>query len=72
MARFILNQNQQPTGDYEVHNKSAGCSYMPQQQNQLDLGEHQNCHGAGAYAKSKWHGYRINGCFYCCNPCHTT
>ena len=72
MPRFIINKNQQPNGDNEVHNATTGCSYMPRPENQVDLGSHLNCHGAVAYAKGQWLNARINGCYYCCNSCHTS
>lgn len=72
MATFILNQTQQRNGDHEVHNKTVGCTYMPARENQIELGEHATCHGAVLSAKQRWPGSRINGCYYCCNPCHTT
>ena len=72
MERFVLNQNVQANGDYEVHNVTTGCTYMPQPQNQIDLGYHASCHGEVAEAKSKWPTARINGCFWCCPACHTS
>ncbi|ANH68550.1 hypothetical protein [Mitsuaria sp. 7] len=72
MAQFIINKNVQANGDYEVHNLSAGCNYMPLPQNQIDLGEHSSCSGAVAAAKKQWPNDRINGCYYCCRACHTT
>lgn len=72
MSKFIVNQQQQANGDHEVHNLTAGCNYMPLVQNQVALGEHANCHGAVALAKRTWPQNRINGCYYCCNACHTS
>lgn len=72
MPKFIVNRNAQFNGDHEVHNTTTGCSYMPESGNQIDLGTHATCHGAVAYAKQQWPGDRINGCYYCCNPCHTS
>lgn len=72
MPRFIINKNAQPNGDHEVHNASTGCAHMPLPASQIDLGQHTTCHGAVAYAKRQWPGKRIDGCFYCCNPCHTS
>lgn len=72
MPRFIINKNAQANGDHEVHNATIGCSYMPQQANQVDLGTHLSCAGAVTNAKSKWPGLRINGCYYCSISCHTT
>ena len=72
MARFIINKNQQPNGDHEVHNKTIGCSYMPEIANQIDLGIHGSCYSAVRKAQTDWPGKRINGCFYCANTCHTS
>lgn len=73
MPKFILNKNQQPNGDYEVHNATTGCSWMPEPSNQIDLGNHLTCHGAVAFAKAQYpEKRRTNGCAYCCKACHTT
>ncbi len=72
MQRFVINKNQQANGDHEVHNATAGCSYMPNPENQVNLGQHSSCHNAVAYAKRQNPNLRINGCFYCCRPCHTS
>lgn len=72
MPRFIINKNAQPNGDHEVHNLTDGCAYMPNPENQIDLGYHSNCYGAVAKAKQEWPNARINGCYYCCNECHTS
>ena len=71
MPHFIVNRNAQPnSGDHEVHNKTAGCNYMPDPTNQKDLGYHDSCHGAVTEAKKTYSD--SNGCYYCCNACHTT
>jgi len=72
MPHYIINRNQQSNGDYEVHDKQAGCKYMPNTENEIDLGWHSSCHGAVAFAKQKLPYKKINGCFYCCNACHTS
>jgi len=71
MSEFILNRNVQENGDYEVHNVTAGCLYMPFEQNQIPLGSHLTCSGAITRAKNNYPHHRINGCYYCCNACHT-
>jgi hypothetical protein len=72
MAKFVINQNRQANGDHEVHNESTGCLYMPNPGNQVDLGYHNSCQDAVSYAKRENPNHRINGCFYCCKPCHTS
>lgn len=72
MSKFIINKNQQTNGDHEVHNLTTGCSFMPQTQNRIGLGEHTHCSGAISLAKRNWPKARINGCYYCFNSCHTS
>jgi len=72
MDKYILNKNQQANGDYEVHNITTGCGYMPNIENQIDLGSHQTCHQAVSEAKRRWSSGRVNGCYYCCRACHTS
>ena len=72
MAKFIINSNQQSSGDYEVHNKTAGCSFMPKPENQVDLGDHLSCQSAVLHAKRQWPTAKINGCYYCSTACHTS
>lgn len=72
MPSFIVNRNEQANGDYEVHNTTTGCSHMPLQENQVSLGTHPSCTGAVAAARATWANAQINGCYYCCNPCHTS
>jgi hypothetical protein len=72
MHRFIINKQQQNNGDFEVHNATTGCSFMPQLQNQVELGFHDDCSGAVAKAKAANPTLRINGCYYCCRACHTS
>ncbi|MCW8345986.1 hypothetical protein MD535_08190 [Vibrio sp. ZSDZ65] len=72
MSRFIMNTNAQRNGDHEVHEVASSCSHMPLASNQEDLGIHASCRGAVALARVRHPNYRINGCYYCCNSCHTS
>jgi len=74
MPNFIINNNQQPSGDYEVHNSTTPCSYVSLIKNKTELGFHASCSGAVAEAKRRFpeQAKSINGCFYCCRSCHTT
>ncbi|MAO93003.1 MAG: hypothetical protein CMM78_11315 [Rhodospirillaceae bacterium] len=67
MAFYYVNKNAQNNGDHEVH--TTGCSFMPDPANRLSLGEHSNCSTAVAKAKQTYR--QSNGCYYCCNSCHT-
>ncbi|AZC39730.1 hypothetical protein C4K37_5367 [Pseudomonas chlororaphis subsp. piscium] len=72
MQSFVVNKNVQSNGDYEVHNTTTGCSFMPLLENQIPLGNYLNCVGAVAAARARWANEQINGCYYCCTPCHTS
>ncbi|TFD96437.1 hypothetical protein E2605_09735 [Dysgonomonas capnocytophagoides] len=70
MKKYYLNNNQQSNGDYEVH--SEDCKYLPYEHNRTSLGMFYNCKDAVTEAKRLYPYRRINGCYYCCNPCHTS
>ncbi|WP_075478270.1 hypothetical protein [Moritella viscosa] len=72
MPTFIVNKNAQANRDHEVHNTTTGCSYMPNPENQVSAGTHATCAGAVAEVKANNPTLRINGCYYCCNACHTS
>ena len=65
--KYYVNKKAQPNGDHEVH--VEGCAYLPIKENQLELGEFSNCQDAVQKAKSSFS--TVNGCYTCCNPCHT-
>lgn len=68
MARYYVNKNAQSNGDHEVH--KVGCSWMPEQENRIYLGDFLSCHDAVREAKK--HYSQSNGCYYCCPACHTS
>ncbi len=67
MATYYVNKNEQPTGEHEVHVSS--CSYLPSLENRSYLGEFTNCADAVRAAKRQY--ANSDGCYYCCNACHT-
>jgi len=71
MPKYIINNNQQNTGEHEVHNETSNCTHLPHPSNRINLGFHANCHYAVAQAKRLYPGKKIDGCFYCANECHT-
>lgn len=64
MSRHFVNDHAQPTGEHEVHKE--GCGFTPILK--TDLGYHSNCQSAIEEAKKKYSN--VDGCYYCCNPCH--
>ncbi len=67
MARYYVNTNKQSNGDNEVH--TTGCSFLPNAENRVYLGDFNSCGPAVAEAKRR--GYNANGCYYCSRACHT-
>jgi hypothetical protein len=65
---YYVNKNAQSNGDHEVHR--TGCSYMPEVNNRIYLGDFSNCKDAVKEAKK--HYSQSNGCYYCSNECHTS
>ncbi len=67
MAAYYVNKNAQSNGDHEVH--TTGCAHMPELANQVYVGDFPSC--VPAVAKAKQQYSKANGCYYCCNECHT-
>lgn len=65
---YLVNKNAQSNGDHEVHKET--CSYLPNPENQKYLGNFSNCHDAVREAKK--YDKDADGCYYCCNECHTS
>lgn len=68
MARYYVNKNAQSNGDHEVH--TSGCSFVPEVDNRVYLGDFDRCQPA--VSKAKEHYSQVNGCYYCSNSCHTS
>lgn len=68
MSFYYVNQNGQSNGDHEVH--TTGCSFMPARQNRIYLGDFSSCYPAVRAARE--HYRQSNGCYCCCNACHTS
>jgi len=63
---YYINTNAQLTGEHEVH--EDGCYWLSLVVNKKYLGLHENCQEA--VQQARWLGYKPDGCYYCCNPCH--
>ncbi|PFA68433.1 hypothetical protein CN378_07535 [Bacillus sp. AFS015802] len=68
MAQFYVNQNQQSSGEHEVH--MEGCDFMPFEKNLLELGGHSSCSSAIEKARETFDN--VNGCRHCAPDCHTS
>lgn len=67
MTRYYVNKNAQSNGDHEVHTSS--CTWLPEKDNRIYLGEFATCKSAVTEAKKTYE--KSNGCFYCSKTCHT-
>lgn len=67
MAYYYVNKNAQANGDHEVHKQ--GCSFMPEANNRIYLGDFLSC--SPAVQKAKEYHSQANGCYYCSPACHT-
>lgn len=67
MARYYVNMNAQSNGDHEVH--TGTCSFLPNPENRLYLGEFESCAPAVREAKRRY--AQSNGCYYCARACNT-
>jgi hypothetical protein len=68
MSRYYVNKNAQANGDHEVH--TTGCSFMPNPENRIYLGDFSTCSPAVIEAKN--HYAKADGCYHCSRACHTS
>lgn len=65
--KYYVNDHAQPNGDHEIHVTS--CKYYDPIASKIYLGEFELCQEAVRVAKRRYS--MANGCFTCCQPCHT-
>ena len=65
--RYYVNSNPQDNGDHEVHR--SDCSFLPDRENLVYLGDFLSC--SDAVRKAREHFNQVNGCYYCSSACHT-
>jgi len=68
MKNYLVNKKAQSNGDHEVH--IPECLFLPDIENRKNLGYFSTCHGAVVEAKKTYS--QSNGCYFCCNDCHTS
>lgn len=67
MPYYCVNKNALSAGEHEVHENN--CNHLPDVNNQKDLGWHSDCESAVKKAKETYSN--VDGCYYCCEDCHT-
>jgi len=68
MESYYVNTQAQLNGDHEVH--ASSCIFMPSLSNRKYLGVFLSCADAVKEAKKTYP--KSNGCYFCCNVCHTS
>lgn len=68
MPNFIINRDSQENGNYEIHNAKTGCHSLPAEENQVDLGWHEDCNGAVRYAQELYP--EVKDRIICCTRCN--
>jgi len=63
--KYYVHSKAQSNGDHEVHNED--CSYLPEPQNRIYLGEFSNCKDAVDAARTFYSD--VDGCYYCSREC---
>jgi len=67
MKKYYANIQVNYNIDHEAH--IEGCSYLPQVENRIYLGQFTNCKEAITEAKKYFE--RVNGCQLCVSECYT-
>lgn len=67
MPAYYVNKQEQSNGDHEVHRPI--CAYFPSMADAEYLGDYSNCYSAVVVARTYYS--QVNGCKFCCLPCHT-
>ena len=70
MAKYVVNKNAQSDGYHEVHNEET-CNHLPEPHNRVSVGNYNSCSSAVAACKNENTSFKIDGCYYCSNACHT-
>ena len=65
-VHYFINKHAQETGEHEVHRED--CTWLPEDENRLYLGMFNNC--IDPVKKSSHYYPMVDGCYYCCRPCH--
>ena len=67
MQHYYVSKQEQSNGNHEIH--VPRCAHLPDANDRIYLGTFTNCRDALHTARS--HYEKSNGCYWCCNTCHT-
>ncbi len=70
MPLYYCNKHEDNHGLHEVH--TSLCSRLPLPSNRIEVGTFSNCREAiqSLEIANKGKGFKFDGCYYCCTPCH--
>lgn len=69
LPSYYYDTNTDVNNITEVHKE--GCSRMPDDFHRVAIERFSNCHDAISKAKEEYPWKNFDGCYYCCNECHT-
>lgn len=69
MNYYYYNNNTDNKGNHEVH--TDNCTHLPTANNRRAIGYAANCQSAINSVKQTTGKTNFDGCYYCCNACHT-
>lgn len=67
MSNYFVNDNNQPSGEHEVHKE--GCTWLAKAHSVTPLGNHYGCQSAIEKARRIYRN--VDGCATCSPLCHT-
>lgn len=67
MVTYCVNKITQPTGEHEIH--TYDCSYLPDENNRMYLGDFKIYQDAIKEAEKFY--YNVDRCYYCSRECDT-
>lgn len=66
MSTYYVSKYPNEKGKHEVHKKL--CEHKPPPESLIELGDFQIC--SDAILKARTIYPEVNGCYFCCFPCH--
>lgn len=66
---YYFNNNVDSHGKHEIHTED--CIYLEKTYNKTIIGDFKNCNDALKNTIFRHFPKRFDGCYYCCNECHT-
>ena len=66
MIKYIVDENALPSGAYQLHNTTRGCTEILNLKNQIFIGNFADCELALKRARMNWPREKVIPCPKCC------